>query len=259
MRTAVAIIACLVALVIIIRPLENRISAHRAELQRGGLQITADIRERIGQGMAIGLLAGFRGVVADFLWINNHGYWERYEWIRMYRNMELCTTLQPRAITFWDIGSWHMAWNISYAASIDPANRTRTEALKREREWIEAGRAFLEEGTKHNADRWELFHALGMLHWQKRKDQCAARDAFRQAAAFPNAPSYTLRMYVRRVEMCDGPEAAYRLWKEYWRNGNPEPRNDGIDLRGAIARELRRLEEQLDIPVADRLIRDPPA
>lgn len=259
MRRVGTAVVVLVGMAVLMRPLEDRIQSQRATLRYGVAPMTADIRERIGQGMAIGLLAGFRGVVADFLWINNHGYWENREWIRMYRNMELCTTLQPRAITFWDIGSWHMAWNISYAVSIDPENRTRAEALKREREWIETGRAFLEEGVHHNWDRWELFHALGMLHWQKRRDHCAARDAFRAAAQFPDAPSYTVRMYLRRVEMCDGPEAAYRLWREYWRGGNPLPRKDGIDMKAAIARELQRLEEQLDIPSHERLIRNSPA
>jgi hypothetical protein len=222
-------------------------------LKYGGSKVTLAMRDRIGQGMAIGLLAGFRGVVADFLWIGNHGYFERKEWIRMYRNMELCTTLQPQSVTFWDTGAWHMGWNIAHAVSIDPANRTKAEGLKRQREWQNKAREFLADGIANVPHRWELYHGMAVLCWLKFQDHCQARDYFRQAAAFPDAPSYCLRMYVRRVEDCDGPQAAYDVWKQYWREGNPLPSSDGIDLKSVMRRELRRLEELLNIPAHQRI------
>ena len=253
MRRPVLVVVLLLGLAAAMMPLEDRIRAERVALKYGGTPVTLAMRDRVGQGMAIGLLAGFRGVVADFLWIGNHGYFERKEWIRMYRNMELCTTLQPQAVTFWDTGAWHMGWNIAHAVSIDPANRTQAEGLKRQREWQNKAREFLADGLANIPHRWELHHGMGMLYWLKFNDHCQARDFFRQATAFPDAPSYCLRMYARRVEDCDGPQAAYDLWKQYWREGNPIPSRDGIDLKSVMRRELRRLEERLNIPAQQRI------
>ena len=85
-----------------------------------------------------------RGIVADFMWINGHDYWEKKEWLRQYRNIEVVAALQPQAVMFWDLGQWHMAWNIGYGVLSDPKNRTKAEGLKREHEWHEKAREFLE-------------------------------------------------------------------------------------------------------------------
>ena len=99
--------------------------------------------------MAIALLAGFRGVVADFVWIQSHGYWEKKEWLRQYRDMEVVAMLQPLSTLFWDTGAWHMAWNIGYAVSVDPSNRTAAEGIKRQREWWDKARDFLQQGIEN--------------------------------------------------------------------------------------------------------------
>jgi len=234
-------------------PVGQQIQAQRTALKYGGARVTLAMRDQVGQGMAIGLLAGFRGVVADFLWINNQGYWERKEWIRMYRNMELVTTLQPQAVTFWDTAQWHMAWNIAHAVSSDPANRTKAEGLKRKREWEEKAREFLADGIQNVPNRYELYFAMGWLHWWKLKDPCQARIYFEKAAQFPEAPTYCTRMFVRGVEMCGDREGAYRLWRELWRDGNPEKSRDGINIKNIIERELKRLENDLKLPDEQRI------
>ena len=259
MRGKLIAVGLLLALAAVMMPLESRIHAQRAELKFGGSGMTMAMRDRVGQEMAIGLLAGFRGVVADFLWIDNHGYFERREWLRMYRNMELCTTLQPQSVTFWDVGSWHMGWNIAYASRIDPANHTQAEGIKREREWQDKAKEFLTQGLVCIPHRWELYFAMADLYWRKFKTPCQARDYFQRAAQFKEAPSYCLRMYVRRVEDCDGPRAAYDVWRKRWHDGNPEPSSDGIDMKNVMRRELHRLEELLDIPASQRLISSPHA
>ena len=61
-------------------------------------------------------LSGFRAVVADLLWIQAHTAWENTDWGRMKLLFDTVTTLQPRAIVFWEGAAWHMAWNASVAA-----------------------------------------------------------------------------------------------------------------------------------------------
>ena len=77
------------------------------------LSISA-LREQIGQ---LGFIAGierFSSLVADVLFIQAHVAWERTEWGRVLLLFRQVTTLQPRAILFWDMAAWHMAWNAEH-------------------------------------------------------------------------------------------------------------------------------------------------
>ena len=151
-------------------PMENHVRAQRLRLKYGGARVTFELREAIGQNLAIAMLAGLRGVVADFLWIQSHGFWEKKEWLRQYRDIVVVTTLQPQSILFWDLGSWHMAWNIGYAARTDPKNRTLAEGIKREREWHEKAREFLKRGIENVPNHYDLYFYMGWLYYQKLAD-----------------------------------------------------------------------------------------
>jgi len=240
-------------------PLERQLHEQRRLLKYGGAPVSVEMRDRLGQGMAIGLLAGFRGLVADSLWIQNHGFFERREWLRMYRNMQLVTTLQPQSVTFWDVSQWHLAWNIAYAVRTDPANHSRAAGIKREQEWLERAVTFLEDGLRNIPNRYDLYFAMGWLCWQKLDDPCRAADWFQRASTFPDAPSYVGRMYPRTLERCGRAKDAYEYWKRLWRNGNPAPFRDGIDARTVIERELRRLEQELPVPNDQRVLPAPSA
>ena len=236
-------------------PVEHQIQSERVRMKYGGPNVTVSVRDQITQGAAIALLAGFRGVVADFVWTQNHGFWEQKEWLRMYRNMELATTLQPQSVQFWDSGQWHMAWNIGLAAKLDPVNHTLAAGLKREREWHERAREFLERGIENVPNRFDLYFSLGWLYEQKfvpdcRSDPgceveqyCKAAEWMGRAAAFPDAPSHVGRIYARMVEKCGDVVRAYELWKAMWR-AYPKP---PTQLWNVVERETRRLEDQLNI------------
>ena len=85
MRTHILAIAILVIPAFALVPLERRIQAERNELKYGSAKVALSARERISQNSWIALLAGFRGIVADFCWIQGHQYWETKQWLRQYR------------------------------------------------------------------------------------------------------------------------------------------------------------------------------
>src|SRR5437867_5812428 len=118
-------------------PLEQRIHRERNRLKYGSAKAALTLHDRISQNAWIALLAGFRGVVADFIWIQGHQFWENKQWLRQYRTLETTVMLQPQSILFWDVGAWHMAWNIGYAERIATNNLTQAQGLARERIWHE--------------------------------------------------------------------------------------------------------------------------
>jgi hypothetical protein len=230
-------------------PLENRIHAENVQLRYGATQVTGDLRDRIGQGMAIALLAGFRGVVADFVWIQSHTFWEKKEWLRQYSDMEVATTLQPQSVLFWDLGAWHMAWNIGYAVSVDPANRTKAEGIKREREWWDKAREFLQRGIENNPNRYDLYFALGWLYQTKYQDWCRAEEYFAKAIAFKDAPLYLPRIHARALEKCGDAMGAYQYWKGLWLQDHRKINEPW----SVVEREGKRLEHLLKIPYNQRV------
>ncbi len=240
-------------------PLESSMRKQRLEMKYGGPRVTFELREAIGQNLAIALLAGMRGVVADFLWIQGHDFWEKKEWLRQYRNIEVVVTLQPQSVMFWDLGQWHMAWNIGYGAFSDPRNRTKAEGIVREREWHQKARQFLLRGIENIPNRYELYFTMGWLYFEKLSNDCddpPCRDAFcksaeylGKASSFPDAPQFVPRMYARALEKCGDLTAAYEQWKHLWYLDHSTTQQ----AWSIIEREIRRLENDLQIPNNQRV------
>ncbi len=247
--------AILMAILMLVLPvwwtlsLQQRIEGERLQLKYGGAHVTREMRDVIGQGMAIGLLAGFRGVVADFLWIQSHSHWEKKEWLQQYSDMQVVTTLQPQSVLFWDSGSWHMAWNIGYAERVDTNNYTLAQGIKREMVWHERARQFLLRGIENVPNRYELYFKLGWLYDQKFKDPCLAAEQYGIAERFPDVPAYVVRMHCRKLAECGKVAESYECWKSIWfQDHNKVPH-----IWSIVEREIRKLENDMNIPEPQRV------
>ena len=227
-------------------PLEQRIHRERNRLKYGSAKAALTLHDRISQNAWIALLAGFRGVVADFIWIQGHQFWENKQWLRQYRTLETTVMLQPQSILFWDVGAWHMAWNIGYAERVDTNNLTQAQGLKRERIWHERARDFLLRGIENIPNRFDLYFKLGWLYQQKFKDDCAAAACFAKALGFADAPAYVGNEAARAFERCGDVAGAYKVWVKLWRAGR-------TPFRNVIEREIKRLEYQLNVPDNERV------
>lgn len=229
--------------------LQERIQEERVQLKYGGMHVDRAMRDVIGQGMAIGLLAGFRGVVADFIWIQSHSRWEKKEWMQQYNDMQVATMLQPQSVLFWDVGAWCMAWNIGYAERVDTNNYTLAQGIKRELVWHERARQFLLRGLENIPNRYELYFKLGWLYDQKFKDPCLAAEEYGKAARFPDAPVYIARLEARKLAECGKLVEAYECWKRIWFQDH----NTVSHLWNVVERELRQIENELNVPNSQRV------
>lgn len=240
----------------ILMPLHNQIHLESVQARYGTSQVTRQMRDQLTQGAAIALLAGFRGVVADFVWIKASDYWVKQEWLRQYEAMQVTTTFQPLSTMFWDIAAWHMAWNIGYAVSVDPKNHTEVEGIKRQREWWDRAREYLKRGIENVPNRPDLYYFMGWLYWEKYKDACNAKKYFHLALTAKDEPlslgvrmDSIQRLEARAIEQCDGPEAAYEAWKKMWFQDHEKTDN----IWPVVEREIRRLEDELHVPDAKRV------
>ncbi len=228
-------------------PIEQELAErHRAAFFHGA-KLDISLRERIGQGAFIAALSGFRSLVADLLYIEAHTAWERTQWGRMAYLFENITTLQPRNLMFWDMASWHMAWNASVAAYDDPSQPREAIRRRNQRSYFELGRQFLERGIRNNPDRYLLHERMAILLRDKFEDHCAAADYFDKAASFHNAPPYTKRFAAYELAKCPGREReAYERLRQLWLD-HPDER------KPTMRTLLTQLQESLEIPPEQRV------
>lgn len=228
-------------------PVEHAISAGHRDLHFRTVDFNLGLREQIGQLGFIAALSGFRSLVADVLFIQAHVAWERTEWGRVLLLFRQVTALQPRAILFWDMAAWHMAWNASTAALNDPAQPRLALRLKAQREYLDLGRDFLERGIRNNPERPQLYEAMARLYRDKYDDHEHAAEFFGKAATLPEAPSYVKRFAAYELAQCPGREReAYDRLHALYEMGERE-------RLPALLRRLKELENKLDIPLAQRI------
>ncbi len=187
-------------------PMEHALSETHRDLHFRAVDFNLDLREQLGQLGFVAALSGFRSLVADGLFIEAHVAWERTEWGRVLFLFRQVTTLQPRAVLFWDVAAWHMAWNASTAAMNDPTQPRMPLRLKAAREYLQLGKDFLERGIKNNPERPELYESLARLYRDKYEDHEHAAEFFAKAATLADAPAYAKRFAAYELSHCEGRE-----------------------------------------------------
>ncbi len=228
-------------------PVEHAISQSHRQLHFRAVDFDPALREQIGQLGFIAGLSGFRSLVADVLFVQAHVAWERTEWSRLLLLFQQVTTLQPRAILFWDTAAWHMAWNASAAALRDPTQPRLALRIKAQREYFQLGKDFLERGIRHNPDRPQLYEALARLYRDKYNDHEHAAEFFAKAASLPGAPGYAKRFAAYELSYCEGREKeAYDRLHGLYALGESE-------RLPTLIRLLKHLEIKLAIPPDQRI------
>jgi hypothetical protein len=109
--------------------------------------------------MKLFLLGGFRGIVADLLWIRAEDYKKDHDWDRLDTTVELITRLQPHFLSIWTFQGWNLAYNVS----------VEWDAPEDKYTWIKQGIKFVQEGVKKNRrspdliwdTAWFYYHKLG--------------------------------------------------------------------------------------------------
>jgi hypothetical protein len=245
-RAAIAL-ALLIAFGALKIPVERSLDASQRQAGLRSTALNLDLREMVGQMGFLAALSGFRSPVAAFLWIEAHSAWERTEWGRMAALFDAVTTLQPRSLLYWDMASWHMAWNASAAALQDRSQPSEALRIRNQRQYFQLGRDYLERGIKNNPESFFLYRSLAILLGNKFGDHCGAGEAFLKASRLPGAPPYLARFAGYELAKCPGHEqTAYDLLKALY---DMEPSG----RKPALITTLKELEKRLDVPEGQRI------
>ena len=240
MKPVIALIFILAAFV----PLKLKMETASNRIAPGTLSI--DLREQIGQSAFIAVLGGFRSVIADLLFIDAYSAWERTDWTYLLLRLRQATELQPRAILFWEMAGWHMAWNAGTAA-LEDDSKSQAARRRLQHDYLELGKDFLVRGIAHNPEKPELYEALARLYRDKFHEHARAAENFEKASRLPGHASYDERFSAYELSYCEGREReAYDRLRTLYQRGEKErlPR---------LLNQLRAMEERLKIPANERI------
>ncbi len=103
-------------------------------------------------------LGGFRGLLADLLWIRASCLQEEGQYFELVQLSDWITKLEPRFATVWAFQAWNMAYNISVLFQ-NPEDRWR---------WVRHGITLLrDDGLRYNPGDARLHRELGWLFQHK--------------------------------------------------------------------------------------------
>jgi hypothetical protein len=223
-----------------------------------------DLQGAVGQGMVLGLLGGFRSIMADFMWIKGYDSWEKRNRPEAESTVYLTTLLDPRAVYFWSNGARIIGKDIP-VWRIQQAGRQTTPAEQMAIRHEQALRAlsFLDRGLEFHPDNWTLLQDKALLyqnnmgdpydsadHQYNRQDLTAAAEQYRLAAAAPGAPYYVARVYAELLRRLGRNQEAY----DYLRRLYPTlPANVPAATKDIVWERLRELENTLKLPASECL------
>jgi hypothetical protein len=109
--------------------------------------------------MKLFLLGGFRGIVADLLWLRAEEQKRAHDWDRLSTTVDLITKLQPHFLRIWTFQGWNLAYNVS----------VEWDAPDDKYQWIKKGIQFVQDGVRKNRrspdlvwdTAWTYYHKLG--------------------------------------------------------------------------------------------------
>ncbi|MDG1240984.1 MAG: hypothetical protein P8R37_03825 [Opitutae bacterium] len=241
---------CTVLLVLILlgaatRPIEapawQVVSARQPEMN---LQA---IEGALGQGLVIGVLGGFRAVMADFLWIRTNAIWERRDRVKLDAMVRLVTTLDPRADFFWINGARMIAydvpnWRIQEEGGYTDVPENRQRALDREQ--AEQAFAMLARAREFHPNKAKLYLEVGQIYMNRLKDSASAAKWFLLASQQADAPYFAARIYGELLRREGKNSEAYDFLKQL----HIDLPDDPYAQKPIIYDRIRELEQELKIP-----------
>ena len=173
----------------------------------------------LGQGVTVGLLGGFRAIVADFFWIKTNSVWEDNDLPATQTFIKLVTAIDPRPLYFWQNGSRMIAydmpnWRIVDEGGYDVVPPARQRQIDEQQSAVAL--AYLNEAFGHHPDSALLHVEIANVYLNRLKDNASAAEAYRRASQQPNAPYFAARIHAELLRKLGRNAEAYTWLKQLY-------------------------------------------
>lgn len=249
-RTGLLVAAGLAAAGIALRPLEA--PAWEAVRARQPALRLESIKDALGQGVTVGLLGGFRAIVADFFWIRTNYVWEKYDLPATQTSIKLVTAIDPRPTYFWLNGSRMIAydmpnWRIDKAGGYDKVPDTVKKRFDQEQS--EVAIRYLNEGFGFHPEEPLIRLEIANIYLNRLKDTASAARDYAIAAEHPDAPYYAARIYAELLRKMERNADAYAYLRTLYAK---LPADNPQAMKSVVLERIRELEAELNVAPADR-------
>lgn len=242
----VLVLLVFLGLGLLMRPLEvpawQTVKSRQIELNLEGVE------GALGQGLVIGVLGGFRTIVADFMWLQLNHHWEKRERVKVDALIRLVTMLDPRPDFFWINGARMTAydvpnWRIREAGGYNVVPEVRQREIDREQ--AEQAFALLRRALEFHPDNPKVHLEFAQIYLNRLKDFENAAQWFLSASHQENAPFYAARIHAELLRRMDKDQQAYTFLKGLFLS---LPDDNPYAQKDIVLERIRELEGELGIP-----------
>ncbi len=246
MASALTTVSFLLALGLALRPLEDpawqRVRSGQPEFNLAGME------DALGQGVIVGMLGGFRSIMADFLWLQTNAVWEDRERAKLDSMIRLVTSIDPRPEFFWINGARMIAYDVpNWRIREEGGYREVPEWRQREIDREQAEQAFtlIRRGLDFHPESAALYLEIGQIYLNRLDAPSEAAPWFLRASQQPDAPYFAARIYAQLLRRQGKQAEAYEFLKDLF---SRLPDDDPYAQKGIILERIRDLEGTLAIP-----------
>jgi hypothetical protein len=213
-----------------------------------------ELEPTLGQGVLLGILGGFRTVVADLTWIRSYVLWERHDRAGCEALMRAACALDPHTRYFWENTGYAIGFDLAHWEIRRRGGYAKVPAETQQRlfhDYARKGIALLEEGMGHAKTVTPLVLTAAQLAEIKLGDHALAARYYRRAAESADAPWFAARLCAQVTWDADQKAEAYRWYRDYWTR-RMLPLEDGFPDDLAL---LRSMEAFLGVAAGQRIPR----
>ncbi len=176
-------------------------------IDKKNLQAQKDaLRKSSGGAVIMGLLGGYRSLIADLIWIKSYIYWEEKRLSDCLSSIDMAVNIDPQMRMFWTRGASIIAYDTPAWILSEQENRGKriTPEFEKSVKLRQAKRAveFLNRGLGELGEDYELLMELAQLSINKLEDFKLAEGYYERAMNLPNLPTiHLMRNYADTLIM----------------------------------------------------------
>lgn len=208
------------------------------------------LKGALGQGVIVGLLGGFRTIIADFIFIKANVHWEKQEREKTEFLLNLVTEIDPRPVFFWLNGARMIAydipvWRINEMGGSQKVPKAMQEKIIAEQTY--RGLAMIERAEAFHSEDYRIPLEKAQFYINRLKDTEKAAEWYRITALYEGAPYFAGRIYAQLLRDLGRQDEAYRYLIEHYKE---LPDNEPSAVKPVVLGRIRELEHELKIPAS---------
>ncbi|MGF1448800.1 MAG: tetratricopeptide repeat protein [Opitutales bacterium] len=238
-------------------PLERsawkRVSANLNELR------VEDLENALGQGVVLGVLGGFRTLIADLLFIELSVHWQQKDWAKVEALVPVVTSVDPRSHFFWlntsrmvayDIPVWRIRQqNATFRDGGSDRRLTPEEEFIITREQAAKAIEILERGLLYHPNDARLLQDIASTHLNKLGDQATAAEYYLKAWRGENRRFFHARLHAQLLANLGRNAEALAFLREHYEE---IPKDHPFSRPAVVLERIRQLESVLNVPESER-------